>query len=173
MSHRSDGFTLIEIVVALSIFLVVVVGAFGMLGATNVGALGAFPTAFGVGRAAKDVTAASVYLQALQEYAASQGSAAMGPTPSTYNCTPSGGTWSCTPTLPTGLISAPQPAAQPFELQWTQLVIDVSRWNWDGGASKYSTAAASTSDNLIRVKSTLNWQAGTVQKTVTVERFIP
>ncbi len=172
MRHRADGFTMIEIVVSLAIFLVIVVGALGVLSASNVGTLGAFPTAFGTGRAAKDITAASVYLQGLQEYAASQGSAAMG-SPSTYTCTPSGVSWSCTPLLPTGLTSAAVPSSRPFELTWTSLVIDVSRWNWDGGASKYSNGGTSTTDSMIRVRSTLSWQVGTVQKTLTVERFIP
>jgi prepilin-type N-terminal cleavage/methylation domain-containing protein len=172
MRQGSDGFTLIEIVISLALFLVITLGASGMIGLSNVGGPGAFPTAFGVGRAAKDVTVASVYLQSLQEYAASQGSTAMG-SPSTYTCTPNGVAWSCTPSLPTGLTGAPQPSAQPFELQWTQLLIGVSRWNWDSTSSKYSTAAPSTTDNLIRVRSTLTWQVGTAQKTLTVERFIP
>ncbi len=172
MSHREDGFTLIEIVVSLAIFLVIVVGAFGVLSASNVGALGAFPTAFGTGRDAMDITTASVYLQALQEYAASQGSAAMG-APLSYTCTPGGGSWSCTPALPAGLTSAPQPTSQPFELAWTQLVIDVSRWNWDSGTSKYISGGSSTTDNLIRVRSTLSWKMGTVGRALTVERFIP
>lgn len=172
MNDRSDGFTLLEIVISLALFLMIAVGVSGMIGVSNVGGPGAFPTAFGVARSAKDVTAASVYLQSLQEYAASQGSTSMGAS-STYTCTPSGVTWSCTPSLPTGLTGAPQPSAQPFELQWTQLLIDVSRWNWDSTTLTYKTSAPSTTDNLIRVRSTLNWQLGTVQKTLTVERFIP
>jgi len=172
MINRSDGFTLIEIVVSLALFVVLAAGALEVIGASSVNPPGSFPTVFGTGRAAKDVTAASVYLQSLQEYAASQGSSTMG-SPSTYTCTPSGGTWSCAPVLPTGLTGAPQPSAVPYELQWTQLMIDVSRWNWDSSASKYSVAAASTSDYLIRVRSTLTWQVGTVAKTLTAERFIP
>ncbi len=172
MRHRENGFTLIEIMISLAIFLVIVVGALGVLSASNTGALGAFPTAFGTGRTAKDITAASVYLQALQEYAASQGSAAMG-SPSTYTCTPSGVSWSCTPVLPTGLTNAPVPTSRPFELAWTTLAIEVTRWNWDSGTSKYINGGASTNDNLIRVRSTLSWQLGTVGKALTVERFIP
>lgn len=172
MNHRNDdGFSLIEIMISLTLFLIIALGAASMIGVSSAGGPGGLVTAFGVGRAAKDVTAASVYIQSLQEYAASQGSAAMG-LPATYNCTPNAATWSCTPSLPAGLTGAPQPSTQPFELQWTQLVIDVSRWNWDASL-KYINGGVSTTDNLIRVRATLNWQVGVALKTLTVERFIP
>ncbi len=174
MRLRENGFTLIEIVVSLSIFLIIVVGAFSVLSASNVGTLESFPTAFGAGRAAKDITAASVYLQAFQEYAAGAGSAQAGPTPTIYQCTPSGATWSCTPALPAGLSGGPQPSSVlPYQLAWTNMQIVVERWNWDTGTLKYSSAATATTDSLVRVKSTLTWKAGNVQRTLTVERFIP
>src|SRR2546425_11360676 len=67
------GFTLIEILVSLAIFAVVVIGALGVLGAAGSrGFLSAVPTGFVTTRAARDITAAAVYLQAFQEHAAQQ-----------------------------------------------------------------------------------------------------
>ncbi len=176
MRQHQGGFTLIEIIVSLAIFLVIVVGALGVISASNVGALGGLNTGLTSGRIGKDTTAATVYLQALQEYAASQGSGQIQPlgTPNTqYNCTPNGASWSCSPSLPAGLAGAPQPSQQTFELAWTQITIDISRWNWDSGASQYSTSAPSTTDSLIRIRSTITWKAGTAQRSITMERFIP
>lgn len=172
MRQRQGGFTLVEIIVSLAIFLMIVIGALGVISASNVGSLGGLNTGLVSGRIGKDTTAATVYLQALQEYAASQGSGQMG-SPTTYLCTPNGASWSCSPSLPAGLVGAPQPSSQTFELAWTQITIDVSRWNWDSGASQYSTSAPSSTDSLVRVRSTITWKAGTAQRSITLERFIP
>ncbi len=175
MTKHQEGFTLIEIVVSLAIFLMIVIGTASVIGASNLGGfMESFPTAFGVGRAAKDITAASVYLQAFQEYVASQGSAQAAN--GTYTCTPPGLT--CTPALPGTLTAAPAPSSQPFELKWTTLVVLIETWNWDAVSSKYclvgsqGCAAGSSSDALVRVRSTLTWQSRTTTRSLTVERFI-
>lgn len=176
MSRGQDGFTLVEIVVALAIFLMIVVGTLSVLGASNQGGfMESFPTAFGTGRAAKDITAASVYLQAFQEYVGSQGSsqAANG----TYTCTPPGLT--CTPALPGTFAAGPAPSSQPYELNWTTMVVLIDTWNWDQTNLRYCVigspgcAATVTSDALVHVRSTLTWQSRTLTRSLTVERFIP
>src|SRR3989304_6906349 len=70
---RDQGFSLIEVLVALGIFAVISVGVLSVLGATAVGGFqDASPTALATGRRAKDLTVAGVYLQALHDYLASQ-----------------------------------------------------------------------------------------------------
>lgn len=170
MRARQEGFTLIEIIVSLAIFLMIVVGSLGVLGASNSGLVGGFPTALGAGRSARDITAASVYLQAFQEFVAGVGNAQMG-TPNVYNCTPGGASWSCSPSLPASLSSAPQPVTAPYELAWSQMNITTERWYWNGTA--YANGAPVTTDSLMRVRSTLTWSLGATVRTLTVERFIP
>ncbi len=176
MRRGQDGFTLVEIVVSLAIFTLIVVGAISVLGASNLGGFGdSFPTAFGTGRAAKDITAASVSLQAFQEYVASQGS--IQAVNGTYTCVPPGLT--CTPALPGTFSSAPAPTAQSYELNWTQMVVLIETWNWDATNLQYcligspGCLATATTDALVRVRSTLTWQSRTTTRSLTVERFIP
>ncbi len=78
-THRrgESGFTLIEVLVALTLVAVISVGAVGIVGGSAAGGLqeGA-PTAVAAGRLAKDLTAAGVALQALHDYLAAQDAAA-------------------------------------------------------------------------------------------------
>jgi prepilin-type N-terminal cleavage/methylation domain-containing protein len=162
------GFTLIEILVSLAIFAMIVIGALGVLGATDQGGfLEGFPTGFVTARVAKDYTAASVYLQALNEFAASKGSAAA--TSGVY-CIGS----ACSPVndLPAGLTGYPTPPGQPYQLDWTKLDVVIETWYWDTVNERYSTSF-NTTETLTRVRSTLTWQMRGQARSVTVERFIP
>jgi len=161
------GFTLLEILVSLAIFAVIVVGTLGILGASNRGGfLEGFPTAFMTARAARDYTAASVYLQAFQEFVASKGAADA--TPGTY-CIGSG----CSPVvaLPPGLAGAPTPPGQGYQLDWTRLDVLIQTWYWDDVQERFTTALNAT-ETLVLVRSTLTWQMRGATRSVTVERFI-
>ncbi|MDR7540574.1 MAG: prepilin-type N-terminal cleavage/methylation domain-containing protein, partial [Armatimonadota bacterium] len=121
------GFTLLEVLVSLAIFAVVVIGALGVLGATSSGGfLEGFPTGFSTTRAAKDATAAAVYLQAFHEYVAAQNAAAL--SPGAYcdgpDCT--GASISSS-----GLTGYPTPPGQPYQLDWRRLDVTIERWCWD------------------------------------------
>ncbi len=180
MMKRQDGFTLVEIMVSLAIFVLIVVGAMSVLGGSNLGGfLETFPTAFGTGRAAKDVTAASVYLQAFQEYVASvpaDAAIGAGAGSTTYTCAPPSMT--CTPALPGALASAPTPTGQPYQLNWTSMVILLELWYWDATNLKYclpgsaGCTATASGDSLIHAKSTLTWQLKNTTRNLSLERFI-
>lgn len=162
------GFTLIEILVSMAIFAVIVIGAIGVLGATDQGGfLEGFPTGFLTARVAKDYTAASVYLQAFNEFVASK--TTVNATPGTY-CIGS----SCSPlvALPAGLAGYPTPPGQSYQLDWTRLDILIETWYWDTVNDRFSTSF-NTTETLTRVRSTLTWQTRGTSRSVTVERFIP
>ncbi len=187
MSRDERGFTLIEIIISMAIFSVVVIGAMGVLGATNAGGfLEGFPTAFVTSRVAKDITAASVYLQTFQEFVASVGSSNFDPNGTTDGayCVGSG----CTPVvaLPSSLAGYPPPPSQPYELNWTKLNVVITTWYWDPTTNKYdcttNTSACTsagvlpfvTVEGLVEVKSTLTWQLkGATRTPLTVDRFVP
>src|SRR5574341_495382 len=164
------GFSLIEVLVALGIFGVVCVGVLSVLGATAAGGFqDASPTALTTGRRAKDVTVAAVYLQALHDHLASEDEAAWNALLSTWPpgtneqayCVSPGGL-PCgggEPTLPAVLGDYPLPQAAPYQMAWTTLRVLVQRWFWDCAATRYAAPpAATTSDSLVHVRSTLSWR---------------
>lgn len=165
--RNQDGFTLVEILVSLAIFATVVIGAVGVLAADAGGFLSGFPTSFVAARVAKDITAASVYLQAFQEFVASKGSAYA--TPGTY-CLGGG----CSPVvaLPSKLSGYPTPPSAGYQLDWTRLDVVIQLWYWDPLNNRFSTSF-NTTETLTRVQSTLTWQEKGVTRTLTVDRFIP
>jgi len=166
--HRQDGFTLLEILVSLVIFAVIVIGALGVLGAADVGGfLEGFPSAFATARVARDYTAASVYLQAFQEFVSSKGS--LNATPGTY-CLGTG----CSPevALPGGLTGYPAPPGQGYQLAWTQLDVLIELWYWDN-VGKQFTATATADETMTRVQTTLTWTTRGFARSITVDRFIP
>jgi len=162
------GFTLIEILVSMAIFAMIVIGAIGVLGATDQGGfLEGFPTGFITARVAKDYTASSVYLQAFNEFVANK--TTVNATPGTY-CVGSG----CSPVvaLPAGLAGYPTPPGQTYQLDWTRLDVVIELWYWQPLSNSFSTAF-NTTETLTRVRSTLTWQTRGTSRSVTVERFIP
>ncbi len=173
--RRSEqGFTLIEILFALLIFSIVAVGTLGFLGAASTGGgfLDAFPTSFAGARFARDYTAASVYLQALQEFVAASckptcAEASSPVSPASYMCTPPA---NCSPSLTGAPMPSGQPTGQTYQLNWQQVNLLVQRWGWNGTA--YVSTSPCTSDCLTLVQSTLTWQFKTQTRTLTVQRFV-
>ncbi len=126
MMTGERGFTLIEILISLAIFAVVVIGALGVLGAAGSGGfLESFPTGLAATRVARDITAASVYLQTFNEYAMGLNSSTL--VAGTYIATP-GATCSTTLTFTgSGLGSPPAPPGPPcnypYQLNWQSLTV--------------------------------------------------
>ncbi len=188
--NREQGFTLIEILVSLAIFAIVVVGALGVLGAAGSGGfLEGFPTGFVATRAARDTTAAAVYLQAFQEHAASQGSLFLvpgtycqGPGCATENLSSSGLT-AC-PSPPTQ--PCPSPPGQPYQLDWRKLEVTITRWYACFNMStipptfvKYSTdpgvgcTVDTAKESMVLLHAKLTWQFRNVPRSIEVDRFLP
>jgi prepilin-type N-terminal cleavage/methylation domain-containing protein len=183
MIASERGFTLVEILVSLAIFAIVVIGALGIMGAAGGGGfLEGFPVGFATTRAARDTTAAAVYLQALQEYAANQGGSTL--TVGSYCWGPD----NCpAPNLPSaGLGLAPTPPTQPYQLDARTLTVTIEKWYWDDstGNKRYRCslpASAScnfavpvpATESLVHMNSTLRWQYRGLMRTMTVDRFLP
>jgi prepilin-type N-terminal cleavage/methylation domain-containing protein len=202
MSER--GFTLVEILISLAIFAVVVIGALGVLGAAGSGGfLESFPTGFTTTRVARDVTAASVYLQTFDEYAMGLNSSTL--TAGTYTATP-GVTCSTTPTFTpsgSGLGSPPAPPGPPcnypYQLNWQTLTVVIDPpwyacFNSSGTppqctastpcfvkyskASDASCAIDTTKESLVRIDAKLAWQycprpTACAARTLEMDRFLP
>jgi prepilin-type N-terminal cleavage/methylation domain-containing protein len=154
------GITLLELLVALALFAVIAIGTLAALGATNTGGfLEGFPVAFATSRSAKDITAATVYVQGLQEHLAKLGASLA---PGTY-------------TSPTGFGYA-EPSSAPYQLGSTTLAIVIERWGWNpsagGGTGQYEGMPGCTADCLFRVHTTLGWQVKDATRTVAMQRFI-
>lgn len=184
------AFTLIEVIVALALFAIVSVGALGILGATAAGGfLDASPTALAAGRRAKDLTAATVYLQALQDYLAAQEGAVWtavlatwppGATEQTYCLLPGGAPCEGrAPVLPAVLGNVPVPGSLSYQLNWITLRVTIQRWSWDCAVRRYAPGDATASgDVLLRVQTTLTWRFLGQPRTLTaagrgLDRFVP
>jgi prepilin-type N-terminal cleavage/methylation domain-containing protein len=169
MRLHERGFTLIEVLIALAVFAIIIVGAIGVMGAVNASGLTeGLSTGLVTGRVSKDVTAASTYLQALQEYVAAKGSGSV--IPDTY-CA---GTCGAETALP---VDFPTPASQglnqPYQLDWTNVVVLIEWWGWDAGTGQYAPSLGCSGDCLLRVESTVSWQLKGAPRSVRMERFIP
>ncbi|HEY3248945.1 MAG TPA: type II secretion system protein [bacterium] len=161
------GFTLLEVLVSLAIFAIVAVGAVGVLGATNGGGfLSGLPTGFATTRAARDITAASVYLNAFEEFVAWKGSA--NATTGSY-CVGDG----CSPevALPSGLSGYPEPPGEAYQLDWTKLDVLIELWYWNTTSNTFTTTNTGL-ETLTRVRATLTWELQGYSRSVTVDRFI-
>lgn len=173
MSRGEQGFTLIEILIALLIFGVVAIGTITVLGAATAGGfLDAFPTSFATVRAARDYTAATVYLHGLQEYVAGQ-SAAGQPVAADQYCTqPTSGGLCAEVSWPGGVPNPPSQAGNPlgYELNWRKVDLLVELWGWNGAS--YEANPACAADCLTRVESTLTWDHKGQIRTLVVQRFI-
>jgi prepilin-type N-terminal cleavage/methylation domain-containing protein len=202
MMTGERGFTLIEILISLAIFAVVVIGALGVLGAAGSGGfLESFPTGLAATRVARDITAASVYVQTFNEYAMGLNSSTL--VAGTYTAIP-GATCSTTLTFPgSGLGTPPAPPGPPcnypYQLNWQSVIVLIDPpwyacFNTSGippqctGTApcfvKYSTVNdASCSINtqkesLIRIETKLTWQycprpTACVPRSLVMDRFLP
>lgn len=202
MITSERGFTLVEILISLAIFAVVVVGALGVLGAAGSGGfLESFPTGLAAMRVARDMTAASVYLQTFNEYAMGLNSSTL--TAGTYTATP-GVTCSMTLTPSgSGLGSPPVPPGPscnyPYQLNWLSVIVLIDPpwyacFNTSGTPPqctatapcfvKYSTVSDAScginnlKESLIRIDTKLKWQycprpTACVPRTLEMDRFLP
>lgn len=169
MRPNERGFSLIEVLIALAVFAVIVVGAIGVMGAVNASGLTeGVSTGLVTGRVSKDITAATAYLQALQEYVASKGSGAVAP--DTYCAGTCGGQTPLPADFPT---PASQGLDQPYQLDWTNVVVVVEWWGWDAATGQYAPTPGCAADCLLRVESTISWQLKGAPRTLRMERFIP
>ncbi len=188
--RRGDsGFTLIEVLVALTVVAVLSVGAFGIVAGSAVGGLQeGGPVAVAAGRRAKDLTAAGVALQALHDYLAIQDGAVWdaafsdwppGATERTY-CVRLGRA-SCAgsdPPLPATFGEYPLPGSHPYQLDWVELRVAVQRWFWDCASRRYAPNGSPTDDFLVRVRSDLTWRFRGQLRTLVpgdpdLDRFLP
>jgi prepilin-type N-terminal cleavage/methylation domain-containing protein len=153
------GITLLELLVALALFAVIAIGTLAALGATNAGGfLEGFPVAFATNRSAKDITAATAYVQGLQEHLGRLGASL---TPGTY-------------TSPAGF-GYVDPSTAPYQLGSAAVAIVIERWGWNqplGTTGHYEAMPGCTADCLFRVHTTLTWQLKDATRTVAMERFV-
>jgi prepilin-type N-terminal cleavage/methylation domain-containing protein len=169
-ANVNHGFSLIEVLVAVGIFLVVSVGTLSILGATAAGGFQETSlTALSTARRAKDLTVAAVYLQGLHDYLASLddsawdavlGDWAPGTTGQSYCIQP--GRLSCDggePVPPPALGVYPIPSSAQYQLPWTALRIIVQRWTWDCATRRFSlTPLQAAPDLLLRLHTVLSWR---------------
>jgi prepilin-type N-terminal cleavage/methylation domain-containing protein len=188
-AEPDQGFSLIEVLVAVGIFLVVSVGTLGILGATAAGGFQeASPTALSTGRRAKDLTVAAVYLHGLDDYLASLADPiwdavlsgwAPGATGQSYCLEPGGSPCGGgEPMPPLALGAYPLPPSAPYQLPWIALRIIVQRWTWDCAARRFSlTPAQGAPDLLVRIHTTLSWRVKQDLRTLApsggLDRFLP
>ena len=162
MRRGESGFTFIEILIALAIFAIVVVGALGVIGATNAaGLLEGVPTALVTGRTAKDMTAASTYLRGFQEYMAGTVDSTTIPGIYTFD------------TTAVDILGYSIPSAQPYQLAWSGMTVTIDTWYWVCGWDYYAPGGGATGDQLVRVQATLSWVLKGAPRSVTVDRFVP
>jgi len=169
MSRNEPGFTIIEILIALAVFAIVVIGSLGVVGATTGGFLEAIPTGLVTARSAKDMTAAGVYLQALHEFAAARGGGTIDPGTDGGTFTPGGGP---------GPLGFALPSAVPYQLDWDTLVVEFVTLMWNGASPGQYTAQScdpsSAPDCLVLMRSTLTWNLrGVARPPLTLERILP
>lgn len=172
MSRGEQGFSIIEMLIALVVFAIVAIGVLTVVGAASTGGfLGAFPTSFATVRVARDYTTAAAYLQSFEDFAANKQSA---------NLTP--GEWTATPgaDFPSGKgLDDHPPFPSTGQLNWTSLVVCIERWPWDG-STKYAdpnpngcSPTLTTGDYVTLVEPTLTWTFKGQVRTLAVDRFIP
>jgi prepilin-type N-terminal cleavage/methylation domain-containing protein len=171
MRTGERGLTLIEILIALAIFAIVVVGALGAVGAANMGLTDTFSTGFGTGRNSKDYTVATSYLQGFQEFMAQYVDA------STIGTLDTGLPHTFTPSSP-DVFGFPVPSERPYQLNWTSMAVSVQPWYWNcDNPGQYSPtpspSAGPTNDQVIYVRASLTWAVKGANRTLTVERFVP
>lgn len=158
VARDERGVTLLELLIAMALFGIVAIGTLSALGATNAGGfLEGFPVAFAANRSAKDITAATTYLQGLHEHMAQQGGLTVG----TYTFSdPSSEPFSYkAENLATG-----------YQLDWVELRVEVQRWGWNGTA--YEDGEACTNDCLFWVRSRLEWRLKDALRSVELVRFL-
>jgi prepilin-type N-terminal cleavage/methylation domain-containing protein len=166
--NREQGFTLIEVLVSLLLFCIIVVGAGSIMGAANSssGLFSTFPVGFAAARVARDYTVASVHAQALHEFFAGQGTAAV-----------SVGAYCSGPDCPTavwpaGWSMAPVPPIRPYQFDLRRTDVVVESWYWDSVNNRYCLGCAASTDHVVYIKTTLTWQLKDQLRTMTVERAI-
>lgn len=156
---RQQGFTLIEILISLAIFAVIVIGAMSVLGAASTGGFfGTFPVGFQTTRVARDYTAATVHIQALHEFFATKGSAAVAE--GNYCTGPD-----CSPAVwPSGWSGAPAATPLPYQLDLRRTDVVAQQWRWDAVNRKYCVVGAggcsalASADYILYVQTTLTWR---------------
>jgi hypothetical protein len=181
---------LIEVVVAVGIFLVVSIGTLSVLGATATGGFQeTSPTALSAGRRAKDLTVAAVYLQGLHDYLASLndpvwdtvlGGWAPGTSGQAYCVRPGGAACDTGESVPPVVLGTyPLPPSAPYQLPWVALRLLIQRWTWDCDARRFSLAPSrSAPDLIVRIHSTLHWRVKDEVRALTpsgggLARFLP
>jgi prepilin-type N-terminal cleavage/methylation domain-containing protein len=183
MTGRDRGFTIIEILLALAMFAVIIVGALGTLGAQGTGQLETVPTGLTTARSGKDITAAAVYLQALHECAATVGGTGVTPGTMIYDGSSSDAPLGCTIPL-TSPLQPLLPSAEPYQLARYTLTVTFTTLVWGSGRyTEGSCDPATDADCLVRIRSTLAWSlrgeppscppSGSARGCLTVQRLLP
>lgn len=167
-----DGFTLLEMMVAMTIFSVIVIGTAGFLASSAAGGLlAASPTAVGATQTAKDLTAASSYLLAVMEFFADRAGAM-----------PASGTYClgqrCDPNEVIEGTDLPLLPSDSNQLRAARLLIDIQRWRWNPLRSGYCPAgpecpATPDDESVTHIRATLTWQMAATARTLMVGWLLP